>query len=100
MGKSIFEYHKQMMTADPGYKAAYEALEPEFAIARALIQARSEAGMSQAEVAERLGVTQPAVARMESGKNISIRSLSRYATAVGKPIQLVINPATAATGAD
>jgi hypothetical protein len=46
------------------------------------------------------GVTQPAVARMESGKNVSIRSLSRYATDVGKPIQLVINPATAATGAD
>ena len=100
MGKSIFEYHEQMMAADPGYKAAYEALEPEFAITRALIQARSEAGISQAEVAERLGVTQPAVARMESGKNISIRSLSRYATAVGNPIRLVINPATAAAGAD
>ena len=85
---------------DPDCKDAYEALAPAFAVARALIQARSEAGMSQAEVAERLGVTQPAVARMESGKNVSIRSLSRYATAVGKPIQLVINPATAATGAD
>ena len=52
------------------------------------------------EVAERLGVTQPAVARMESGKNVSIRSLSRYAAAVGKPIQIVINPASAAAGAD
>ncbi len=98
MGKSLFEYHRQKLDTDPDYKAAYEALAPEFAIARALIQARTEAGLSQAEVAERLGITQPAVARMESGKNVSIKSLSRYATAVGKPIQLVITPATPAAG--
>ena len=83
------------MAADPGYKAAYEALEPEFAIARALLQARSEAGVSQAEVAEGLSVTQPAVAPMESGKHVSLRSLSRYAAAVGKPIQSIITPASA-----
>lgn len=88
------------MAADPGYKAAYEALEPEFAIARALLQACSEAGVSQAEVAKRLSVTQPAVAPMESGKHVSLRSLSRYAAAVGKPIQSIITPASAKTGTE
>ena len=68
MGRSVFEYHEQQMRDNPEYKAAYDALEQEFAIANALIQARSEAGMTQKDVAEKLGVSQPAVARMESGK--------------------------------
>ena len=66
--------------------------EQEFAIANALIQARSEAGMTQKDVAEKLGVSQPAVARMESGKNISIKAIARYAKAVGRPINLSILP--------
>ncbi|MFQ8734845.1 MAG: helix-turn-helix transcriptional regulator [Bilophila wadsworthia] len=80
------------MRDNPEYKAAYDALEQEFAIANALIQARSEAGMTQKDVAEKLGVSQPAVARMESGKNISIKAIARYAKAVGRPINLSILP--------
>ena len=75
---------------NPEYKAAYDALEPEFAIADALVKARTEAGMTQKEVAGRLGVSQPAVARMESGKNVSIRAIARYAKAIGRPITLCI----------
>jgi DNA-binding XRE family transcriptional regulator len=48
---------------DPEYKTAYEGLAQEFAIAAALIRARAEAGLTQEEVARKLGVTQPAVAR-------------------------------------
>lgn len=96
MGRDFFDYHQEEMR-DAEYRAAFEALEPEFAIARALIQARSDAGLTQAEVAQKLGVTQPAVARMESGRNVSIKSLTRYATAVGKPITFEIRPQTAGT---
>ncbi|MBR4424243.1 MAG: helix-turn-helix domain-containing protein, partial [Mailhella sp.] len=39
-----------------------------------------------------LGVSQPVVARMESGRNISIKSIARYAKAVGRPIKLEILP--------
>jgi len=78
---------------DPEFKSAYDALEQEFSIAQALIDARSAAGMTQAEVAKKLGVSQPVVARMESGRNISIKSIARYATAVGRPIRLEILPA-------
>ena len=92
MGRSVFEYHEQQMRDNLEYKAAYDALEQEFAIANALIQARSEAGMTQKDVAEKLGVSQPAVARMESGKNISIKAIARYAKAVGRPINLSILP--------
>ena len=48
--------------------------------------------MTQADVAKKLGVSQPVIARMESGRNISIKSITRYATAVGRPIRLEILP--------
>ena len=92
MGIDFFAHHEEKMRDNPEYKAAYDALEQEFAIANALIQARSEAGMTQKDVAEKLGVSQPAVARMESGKNISIKAIARYAEAVGRPINLSILP--------
>lgn len=91
MGRDFFDYHQEEMR-DPEYRAALEALEPEFAVARALIQARADAGLTQADMAARLGVTQPAVARMESGKNVSIKSITRYATAAGRPITIEIRP--------
>lgn len=91
MGRDFFDYHQEEMR-DPEYRAAFEALEPEFAVARALIKARADAGLTQADMAARLGVTQPAVARMESGRNVSIKSITRYATAVGRPITIEIRP--------
>ena len=92
MGRNVFDYHDEKMQSDLEYKAAYNALEAEFSIADALIRARVEAGLTQAEVAVRLGVTQPAVARMESGRNISLRSVARYAGAIGRPITLEVMP--------
>ena len=92
MGRNVFDYHDEKMRGNSEYKAAYDALESEFSIADALIRARVEAGLTQAEVALRLGVTQPAVARMESGRNISLKSVARYAGAIGKPITLEVMP--------
>ena len=87
-----FDAVRKELLNDPEIKAEYDALEQEFAIAQALIDARSSAGMTQAQVAARLGVSQPVVARMESGRNISIKSIARYAKAVGRPIKLEILP--------
>jgi transcriptional regulator with XRE-family HTH domain len=80
---------KNRWAREPEFAEAYEALGPEFAIARALIEARSRAGLSQAEVAERMGSSQSNVARMESGEHLpSTRSLLRYAEAVGARLEL------------
>lgn len=66
------------------FRRAYEALKPEFALARQLIAARSRARLSQAEVARRMGTTQSAVARLESGARLpAMATLGRYAQAVG-----------------
>ncbi len=47
-------------------KSMYDALEPEFSLLRDLLKARRECGMSQAEIAERMGTKAPAVTRLES----------------------------------
>ena len=75
---------KAQLLADPSIRAAYDAQAEEFALTRELIAARTQAGLTQADVAERMGTTQSTVARLEGGKAVpSLRSLQRYAQAVG-----------------
>jgi transcriptional regulator with XRE-family HTH domain len=75
---------KREMLADPETLTAYDAMAGEFAIARELIAARARAGLSQSEVAQRMGTTQSVVARLESGKRPpSMRTVERFAKAVG-----------------
>lgn len=78
---------------DPAYQAAYDALDEEFTLASALIEARSSAGISQEEIARRMRTSQPAVARLESGKaNPSVDTLRRYAAATGTELKIVFEP--------
>ena len=75
---------KAALLADADTRAAYDALADEFGMARELIAARTRAGLTQAEVAERMGTTQSAVARLEGGKRQpSMRTVQRYASAIG-----------------
>jgi DNA-binding XRE family transcriptional regulator len=77
--------------ADPAFRAAYDALEDEFAALDALLKARKEAGLTQADVAARMGVSQPVLARIESSlgsrkHSPSLATLRRYADACGKKL--------------
>jgi len=68
-------------------KDAYESLEPEFSLLHEILKARQNAGLSQAEIAERMGTKAPAVTRLESslssGKHSpSIATLKKYADAL------------------
>ncbi|MEE8560281.1 MAG: helix-turn-helix transcriptional regulator [Alphaproteobacteria bacterium] len=75
---------KDKMLSDPEVREAYDAMTGEFALARELIAARVRAGLTQAELAERMGTTQSAVARIESGRRLpSMKTLLRYAKATG-----------------
>ncbi len=75
---------KGRLLEDPKTRAEYEAMENEYAIARELIAARTRAGLSQAQVAERMGTSQSTIARLESGRTLpSLRTLDRYARATG-----------------
>jgi DNA-binding XRE family transcriptional regulator len=85
VGEAFADWRK-----DPDYVAAYDALEEEFALAAALINARTEARMTQAQVAEAMGTTQAAVARLESGRAMpSTRTLERYARATGTRLRIM-----------
>jgi ribosome-binding protein aMBF1 (putative translation factor) len=78
---------------DPEYVAAYDALEEEFALAEALIRARSAADMTQEEVAKAMGTTQAVVARLESGRGLpSTRTLKRFAEATHTRLRISFEP--------
>jgi transcriptional regulator with XRE-family HTH domain len=72
-------------------------LAEEFALFDALFQARTKAGLTQAEVAERMGTQTPAIARLEAGggskkHSPSIATLQKYATAVGCRLEITLVP--------
>jgi DNA-binding XRE family transcriptional regulator len=88
--------HDEMMEqwmADPEFKAEYDRLEPEFSLLDELLAARKAAGMTQAQVAERMGTQATAITRLESGlmsgtRYPSLPTLRKYAEAVGKKLQI------------
>ncbi len=87
------DLHKQHMANDAAYRDAYEALEDEFALVNSMIQARARAHLTQAEVAERMGTTESAVSRLESGRGKpNTNTLRRYADAVGHTLRITLEP--------
>lgn len=74
---------------DTEYRAAYDEQGPEFELARALIEARTGAGLTQAQLAERMKTTQSVVARLEGGRvHPSTRTLGRVAQATGTQLKI------------
>lgn len=86
---------KKLM-ARPGVEAEVRRIEKEeFALLDALLKARKEAGLTQAQLAEKMGTKAPAVARMESalasGKHSpSIATVRKYLNACGKELRLEV----------
>ena len=78
---------------DSAYREAYAELAPGFQIARALIEARTNAGLTQAQMAERMQTTQSVVARLESGRaHPSTRTLEKLAEATGTQLKISFEP--------
>ena len=80
---------------ESSYREAYAALEPEFEIARALIEARARAGLTQQQLAARMKTTQSVIARLESSRaQPSTQTLQRIAEATGMRLRISFEPAT------
>ena len=78
------EQLKTRVLANPEARKEYDAMADEFGMARELIAARARMGLTQADVAQRMGTTQSVIAQLESGKRApSLRSVQRYAQAIG-----------------
>ena len=78
---------------DPDFRAEYEALEPEFTIMQAMIEARRSSGLTQKQLAERTGIAQADISKLESGNgNPSLRTLQRLAAGMGMQVRIEFRP--------
>jgi len=82
---------------NPEFRKAYQALEGEFAALDALLAARREAGMTQEQVAAKMGVSQPSLARVEASlgshrHSPSLEMLRKYAAAVNCKLEIRLVP--------
>jgi predicted transcriptional regulator len=79
---------------DPAFRAEYERIErDEMPMLDAILAARKDAGLTQAQVAERMGTKAPAVARLENAlvtgsPSPSLSTLRKYAAALGKRLEV------------
>ena len=81
---------------ESNYRREYVALEEEFSLVSALIEARTRAGLTQEQVAQRMRTTQAVVARLESGgSKPSTRTLERFAQATGSRLKITFEPENA-----
>ena len=90
MGMSYpWREYKQELMKDPEFVKEYEALRPEYEIARSLIELRIEKGLTQQEVAQKMNTTQSVISRLESGSaNPSLATIKRLADALGARVVL------------
>lgn len=86
---NLNEYKAQIFKERPQVKEEYDALGPQYEIIRAEIESRKMAGMTQAELAERMGTAQTNISRFESGKyNPSLAFLQKMAEGLGKKLKI------------
>ena len=82
------DLHKKWMK-NPKSKTEYGKLAPEFELARAIIEARTKAGLTQEQLAKRMKTTQSVIARLEGGRvNPSTETLTRIAKATGSHLKI------------
>jgi len=95
--KSWAEKRAEIMDR-PGAGAAYEAARIRYELGRAVRERREELGLTQAELAERAGLQQPAVARFEAGGTMpTIPVLERYAAALAMQLNVQLLPVSKAS---
>lgn len=83
------EFLDELMTEHPEVRAEYERLGPRYAVIEEVIRARRRAKLSQRELAERMGVKQPVVGRLESGRHDPrLDTIVRAAEALGCDVEI------------
>lgn len=84
-----FSKLEKEMLKDPEFKKAYDALQPEFELAAAIIQKRIEKKMTQAALAKKMGTKQSAISRLESGEsNPSFTLLRKVAKGLDSKLKI------------
>ncbi len=79
---------KKRLLASPDVKAEYDRLGPVYALVGAMVEARHAAGLTQEQVAARMGTTQSVIARLENAHHLpSLDLVTRYAAALGRRVE-------------
>jgi len=90
---SSFDEFVKRKLSDPKIKAEYDALEPEFAIIHAMIEARKATGITQSQLAEKAGISQGDISKIETGNaNPSLNTLKRLAKGMDMQLKLEFLP--------
>ena len=85
--------HKKQLMKDMDFRNEYEALEPEYRLAAALIRLRLAKGLSQGQLAELLHTKQESIARLESGNSLpSLSTVKRVADALDAELEISLRP--------
>jgi ribosome-binding protein aMBF1 (putative translation factor) len=78
---------------DPEFQAEYDALEPEFTIIQAMIDARKQLGLTQKQLSEKTGIAQADISKLENGNaNPSLKTLQRLAHGMGMNLKIEFIP--------
>lgn len=89
MKEYTFNEYLDEKLKDPCFKEEWDALEPEFAVVQALIDARLETGLTQSELSKITGIAQGDISKLERGNgNPSIKTLKRLAAGMGKTLKI------------
>lgn len=90
-----FNEIKAELLEDDEVKSEYDALEPEFQVIRAVIDARKSQNLTQQELAERTGIDRADISKIENGNaNPSLRTLKRLANGMGMTLEIKFKPIT------
>jgi transcriptional regulator with XRE-family HTH domain len=90
-----FDAYLEKKLRDQGFQAEYEALEPEFEIIRAIIETRKISGLTQKQLAEKTGIAQGDISKIERGvANPSLRTLKTLASGMNMKLRLEFIPRT------
>ena len=92
MGTNFKDFLNEQLK-DPELKAEYDALEPEYAIMCAIIEARNAMGLTKQQLSERTGIAQGDISKLENGSgNPSLNTLRRLASGMGMRLKLTFEP--------
>jgi len=96
---SLAKLRRKLLT-DPEVKAEYDRLGPIFAVVGEMIEARQAAGLTQTQIATRMGTSQSAVARLENARHMpTFEMIARYAAAIGRRLDIHLVPSSGEHGA-
>lgn len=92
MGRTYREFLDEKLK-DPEFKKEWDEMEPEFQLIKAMLKGREEQKISQRELADKTGITQADISKMESGDaNPTLDTLKRIASGLGMSLQLSFKP--------